>query len=109
MIYMQAQARGRVACIKHEDFSCYNFYYRITGKFDEYCIWRMSHLNVIGGYLASQAWLLYTALTLRPLENLNLAVFNLAINSQIRQIKTTAQFSRYTVCVLYHDDPLPTV
>ena len=34
-----------------------------------------------------------TALTLRPQEN-----FNLAINSQIRQIKTTARFS---VVILY--------
>ncbi len=36
-----------------------------------------------------------TALTLHPPENFDLAVFNLAINGQIRQIKTTAKFSRY--------------
>ncbi len=35
----------------------------------------------------------YYRQTLHPLEN-----FNLAINSQIRQIKTTAKFPRYTVC-----------
>ncbi len=29
---------------------CLNCTYRITGKFGEYYIWRMSHLNVIVGF-----------------------------------------------------------
>ncbi len=28
----------------------YMYVYRITGKFGEYCIGRMSHLNIIGGF-----------------------------------------------------------
>ena len=55
--------------------------YRITGKFGKYYIWRMSHLNVIGGFQFGVSGVDTTALTLLPPEN-----FNLAINGQIRQI-----------------------
>ncbi len=52
--------------------------YRITGKFGEYYIWRMSHVNVIGGFnLASQACSTDVAVHRKT---------NLAINGQICQI-----------------------
>ncbi len=56
----------------------------------------MSHLNVIGGFLFGVSGVATTALTLRPPENFNLAVFNLAINGQIKLPPNFPLYGTYT-------------
>ncbi len=61
-------------------------YYRITGKFGEYYIWRMGRLNVLAFFnLAFRPWLRMTGTGHSPCR-LILAIFNLAILAKIRQI-----------------------
>ena len=90
-------------CIKHEDFSCYMYTVNVE-IFDRCLISFFSSLD-------STHEIKLISHTYVNITDENLCARNLRIVGLVQKVRNfdASKISTFTVCVLYHDDPLPTV